>query len=378
MIRVVCICGKTMRARDEASLRNAVCPSCGCPVNKASNSKTGQKPLTMKDGPLGSINYALVPLWEEGKASSKEVPRYKVVVVDESSGPTTYPLQPDAEPNIPVVNPLTLPARKRRKPRREKLELDTSNEVTFLFPLQCIFSITGLTFLLWIAFLTGQVMPFLTQSESILINGLTISLPILFSVCFTGGFWLTVFSATLRGEETVNAYQSFGICHTRGLISKETMVGMLRCLVCFFAGPVWILGIAAYYWFYFGEMEFVDNCILLELVLVALSYWIFISVAVETEGTFRCATPTGIVNLFRRLGRKTTFIFVLGTFGYWSLIIGIGMWFSSGETEFGIWLPLLISCFLGQVGLSLMSRWLGVCCFLSETKQSLTKLKSTQ
>jgi hypothetical protein len=358
MIRLVCICGKHLRARDEASLRNAVCPSCGCPVSKAATRNSddptlAQRPLTMKDGPFDGMGYVLVPLWEEGKPLSREVPRYKVVLVEESEFPAAIPYRAEDTAPVPVM-PLHRD-RKRRKRRRSR-ELDTRLEETLLFPFYCRQSVVALALLLAFFVIVGRAV--LASPEVLLAKVILALVPLLLSACYCCAFWMVAFATTLRGEDSVVAHD--------GMTSVAVMAALLRCLLCFFAGPVWLLAIAFYYWLHCGNLTPVDYVILAELALAALLYWIFANLAVTADNSLRGLLPTGIAALLRRLGWKRS----LRTLAALVLAIllngGLGIYAVATMSESGwSWFLLFASCLGTQFSLALLARWLGVAMFLS-------------
>lgn len=362
MIRLVCICGKHLRARDEASLRRAVCPSCGCPVGKSrihDDAATGEsKPLTMKDGPLGGVGYVVVPLWEEGQSSRREVPRYKVVTVEESTVPPAFPNLHEDVSAAPDVQ-LCARDKNRKRTRRRSKELNTSLEETLLFPLLCWRSVLFLALVLGFVVFCARAILANSNPDLLWVKLIAAFSVALFGVAYCGGYWMVVFRTTMRGEDSVVLWH--------GWASRDVFIHMLRCLVCFFAGPAWLLAIAGYYWFNGGDLALLDKLILAELTVAALMYWLFSLTAVTADNSIRSILPTGVVGLLQRLGWRASLLASMAVILATLLLAGACLYSLTTLSENGwSWLLLVTCCAGSQVFLALFSRWLGVQCFLAE------------
>jgi hypothetical protein len=311
----------------------------------------------MKDGALHGVGYAVVPLWEEGQAGARVVPRYKVVTLEESFVP---PAPPGGNEDAPaVLDPGRLATvRNGHRRRQRSRELQIGLEATLLFPFRCWRSIILLSLLLSVSVGVALTMLAKPEPDSLAMRWALALVQTLLVVGYCCGYWMAAFATTIRGEDFVVVW--------RGWLTREVLVNMLRCLACFFAGPVWILALAACYWLYSGELTWVDTLILSELIIAALTYWMFALLAVTADNSVRSLTPTGIGGLLRRLGRRVSLlaagVALIGIVPVCGLSAGALAAFS----ESGNWLLVPIISLGSQVFLALFVRWLGVECFLAD------------
>jgi hypothetical protein len=75
----------------------------------------------------------------------------------------------------------------------------------------------------------------------------------------------------------------------------------LRWLICFLAGPLVLLALAGYYWLYGGDQTGVDWAILVELIVLAVSYWLLTVVCSAESDRLRDANPVRVTQLLYRL-----------------------------------------------------------------------------
>lgn len=359
MIRLVCNCGRRLRARDEAALRNAVCPSCGCPVGLSSTLNSSAtprpKPLTLSERELPGKGFAVVPLWKEGLASAKVLPRYQVVTDDDAND----------EGNAATRGPEQAAAERDRVQRRRRggpLQIDWNKSL--LFPFRCWQSITALTLLLGAAVGAGLLIVVNSRLEPVPLKVALSLAPPFAGLVMSISFWMLVFTSTARGAD------SFAFWHSS--IVREFFIHFLRCLASFCTGPLWILALAGYFWFYSGDLKLVDKVILAELVLAAFLHWWLMLLAVTVEDSLRSITPNGISAALRRLGIKTALI-ATGVVVLAILLIGssAGRTIISGPHD-GRMLILIAICSVAlQVFLALLARRLGIAYFLAASRRSV-------
>lgn len=362
MIRFVCNCGRRLRARDEAALRRAICPSCGCPVGRSSTLDAAMrpKPLNPSERELPS-SFAVVPLWNEGVAGAKTLPRYQVV----SNEDTKTPPETNAggDDTAAARNPGQAAARsERRRTRRRTGPLKADRKETLLFPFRCWRSIILLALLLAGSLGGGVIILVNVHLEPAPLTVILALAPAFVALVTCCAFWLVAFSATSRGEDSVI------IGHSSFL--RLFLVHVLRCLACFCALPVWILALAGYFWINAGEMASVDVLIVAELVLAAFLYWWLTLFAVTVDNSLRSMTPMGIVAAVRRLGIRPTLLATAAVV-LALLFIGVPAALAFGSVPHNGWslAPIGICCIALQIFLALLARSLGVACFLARINQ---------
>lgn len=367
MIRLTCNCGRRLRARDEAALRRAVCPSCGCPVGRSSTLEAGTslrpKPLTLNETEAPGNGFSVVPLWKEGLASAETLPRYQLVTSEDATalvGSST-----DGSDGIGSVSAAT--GRLRRKTRRYAGPLRTDRKETLLFGFRCWRSIILLSLFLGAALGAGLLILDKVHLEPAPLTLLLALVPPIAALIGCSGFWLVAFTATARGEDSIVVRHSSFV--------RELLLHVMRSLVCFGTVPVWILALAGYFWLHAGELAVVDIVILAELVLVAFLYWWLTLLAVSMDGSLGSMTPNGIFAALRRLGTKTSLVAAAAVVLALVLIgVPAGYAFVSVPQNGGHLVTLLPCCVAAQVFLAYLARGLGVSCYLARRTQPSEKV----
>lgn len=176
-------------------------------------------------------------------------------------------------------------------------------------------------------------------------------------------FWLTVLAASIRGEDSIV------IGHASTV--REFFIHLRRCLACFCAGPLWILALAAVYWFYGGDLAVVDVVILAGLLLAAALHWWLMLLAVSLDDSLRSLTPNGIAAALRRLGVRTSLIAAADVV---LALLAIGVPAARAlvsvppnGVSVGV---LLICCVALQIFLAYLARSLGVAGFLAKRRHA--------
>ena len=361
MIRLVCNCGRRLRARDEAALRHAVCPSCGCPVGLARTTGAAPrpKPLTLDDQPLPGSGFAVVPLWNEGLAGSKVLPRYQVVTSEDAKA---LP-ESGAGESKNTASSTQQAGAERRKRRRRGGPLQTDLKDTLLFPFRCWKSIPVLTLLLAASLGVGLMILVRSSLEPVSYRLLLALGPTFAALIGSCAFWLVVFASSVRGEDSIVVWHASTV--------REFFIHLLRCLACFCAGPLWILALAGVYWFHAGDLAIVDVVLLAGLLLAAALHWWLTLLAVSLDDSLRSITPNGIAAALRRLGVRTSLIATAAvTLALFLIGVPAGRAIVSvphNAVSVGL---LLICCVALQLFLAYLARSLGVAGFLAKRRHA--------
>lgn len=364
MIHFHCVCGKHLQARPDMAGQWISCPTCQQPVGiPSSPNQHRAQPLSLTDSQNGLFSYCVVPLQKESHLTPKEVPRYRVVLVQQEhfEPKEVYPLAGTAADDraadliFAAGSPLSVRDERRGRKKRDK-GLETPFEQAMLLPLRSCGPI--FCFALFLTILLGIPLVALASGDfehtspygSLLLAALPVGM-----LAFTCAFWHSILPATLAGKADAIPW-SGGDMLMLG-------PGLVRCLVCFLAGPAELLLIAFLFRLYGGDFLWLDWFILWELVIVAVVYWFFTLAAVAVDGRLSSANPVRVTQLVRRLGYPAAMpITVIAAVG--TLVFGVWCWHivttlqSSGWTWFSLFFCLC--CVQGWA--IFLLRWLGVQC----------------
>jgi hypothetical protein len=178
---------------------------------------------------------------------------------------------------------------------------------------------------------------------------------------YVGAYLHCVLASAVAGEA--------GVVRWPGNDVALVLKGFARCFFCVLAGPIFLLATAFAFWLQAGDLAFVDGLILMELILGAAIYWLFAFVAVTEKNGIRHAAPADILELIYRL--RWSAVGGAVTIAVWTLFHGLWLL----EALSGLHRTVFAFFSLGLCAasalfwLTFLLRWLGVCSFLSRTKQ---------
>lgn len=333
MIYLICPCGKHLTAPDEAERKGCVCPVCGARLGGSKGPRLrksaprGPAPRPEPAAPL------LVPQWDEGKGDTRDAPRYRVAAPEEA----------------------TTPPGRERKPSKSSppSPLEGIWEQYLLLPFREGKALFFLSLL--VTCLLGFLLHLLAASASeeghewLFVGAGLVVLALLQCGC-----WYGVLAALLSGERHLSlwAAQSLG----------RVFAGAAYSLVCFLAGPAWLLLVAYLFWLHGDDFTWVDWFLLGELVAVAAAYWAFCLLAVAADQGLTGVNPLRVVALVRELGPGTA---APGACLAGAGAVGLGYlaWVSLSELHesAAAWLWLLLTCLAAQVWATYVLLWLGAC-----------------
>ncbi len=138
----------------------------------------------------------------------------------------------------------------------------------------------------------------------------------------------------------------------------------LRWLFCFFAGPIVLAGLAAYYWLYGGDLTGLDWAIVAELGVLALAYWLLAIVSANEGNRLRDASPPRVMQLVHRLSyRAVVPVFVAPALLLAHALFGVFALIVLHRHVFGGWVLLAVSGCSALFWSAFVFRLLGVWCY---------------
>lgn len=302
-IKFVCSCGKRLRARDEMASRRSVCPRCGALVGIPS------REAPARGAPAGPLSPA------ERVRSRRVVPRTdsfpgELVVADLApvsqaadalaAVPPAVPLNPDA------VEPPAPPRPKRTYFRRGQLETWWFH--CLLYPMRAFVLILGLA--VGLTLVTGAtvlLIPELFELRTQPWWHAAICSAYLVIPLVAGGYACAaldcVLAAGITGQAAYLAWPGRNI--------GEALAGSGRWLICFLAGPVFLVAVIVAFWMYCGDLLLFDWFIVAELGVVTVGYWLFVLASVGMSGGLTGVHPFQVIDLVHRLGYRSAVVAVL-------------------------------------------------------------------
>lgn len=355
-MRVVCLCGKKLRVRDENSLRGAICPSCGCPVNTHQNNDPQKSPPKSRTSATGiaSANYQMVRA-ESQDGNKNKVVRYQVVALDEPQTP-----QSSEQGVIPTLDTTV----KRQKKRARRNVLADDNEWDFLFfPIYVHKPILFFTILLTVCYYVGLSIISDGNPNTIYLKWLPALGLLSVSSFYCLGFWFVLFNQICRGE--------FHAIHWQGRDSQEIFLQFLRGVICFATAPALLIAIAYYYWLFAGNINWIDYLLIVELLSAAWLFWFLAMFSINLNRSLKGLAPTAIVAMLGNFPwRKRCQILVFlwsGMLSSMSILIPV-IWFGVNAAT-SILLFIVFMIYFFQVWFALLIRWFGLQCFQSKIQK---------
>jgi hypothetical protein len=223
-----------------------------------------------------------------------EAPQSDAPILPGSEQSLRQPLDPDQVRVVGVRDPNRVLKVRRREWLYEIAWLQCLIYPFFLWPviLSLAAALTGLTAgaVLWLP----QVLAGTVDPKEMPPTNIPIVLVPLFILGYTCGYLDTVLSAAAAGTLEIIRRP-----HVNLLLPLKSAA---TWLFCFLAGPVIPAGISFLYWYFGGNLTYLDWLILAELVTVTVGYWLLAVVAVSQRDHLFDANPARIARLIQRLG----------------------------------------------------------------------------
>ncbi len=341
-IKFICSCGKHLRARDEMAARRSMCPRCGAPVGIPS----------MRPTHAGTIAAPLTPQ-ERRRLNREKQDREEPDAVETGiTSSLALPTRSEA-----ILDKLHRPAPKVR--RRRHLEQRWSQCLTY-------------PILNWkVFFCFAFVLSVFTASLILSFQKLP---P--FSEATREDWVVWLIAAGILGVIATYAYATVECALASALAGQGPapcwpslraafpLKSALRCLVCFLAGPVLLVALAAYYWLYGGDLEALDGLILTELGVFTVAYWFLSVVSTNERNRLRDANPMRVAQLVQRLSYRAVVPVLIAP----ALVIPhvLGGLFALNilhQQFFSGWLLLTVCWWSGIFWAAFLFRLLGVWCY---------------
>lgn len=340
-IKFICSCGKHLRARDEMAARRSRCPRCGAPVGIPSKRPTHAGTFAAPMTPQERLRLSRLA----GRSNESS-----------TAAAITATLPAAATSGTPTDSP---PQRVRsvRLPRKLEAHWYQCLAYPFLCRRPLLAFAGALTLLCSVTVLLIPQMPSWSEISwhtlYYISPFLLLALLIVPNVCGTVECAL---SSALAG-------QGPGLYWT-GRHLGTALLSSLRWLFCFFAGPIFLMALAGYFWLYGGDLTAFDYFILAELGVLTVGYWLLAVVAANQGGRLRDANPVRIAQLVDRLRFRAVVPVLIAPV----LLLADGLAGLFALTELHqhplLGWPLLAFCWLCALfGLTFVFRLLGVWCY---------------
>jgi hypothetical protein len=330
-IRFICTCGKHLKARDEMAARRSVCPRCrrpvGVPSPEASQRGAPAGPLT----PAERRERARLAA-ARGESLPSETP---TVIVPFATNPFQDSLDVAAKPlsycavELPVADqeavgskpaePLLKSAVHSRRSRREirRRPRHWRRETHWYECWQVPWLTCHWQFILALVLTMGTAAmvligwPVLADDPDITIL-LAVSPAVLAPAVFVCVYLQCVLRSAVVGAPPNVIWPDGNLV--------QLVVGTARWLACLLTGPVVLILVAGNYWIWCGELDLLNELILLELSFFAAGYGLFTLLAVTRSGRLLDANPVRVATLVHTLGPRTA-VFAVAA---WLLLLGHG------------------------------------------------------
>lgn len=373
-IKFVCSCGKRLRARDDMAARRSACPRCGAPVGIPS-----QQP-SVRGAPLGPMSpaqrvHARLVARPPERLSSTVAP--SASPSDEIPSPTSFDhaeIAPEpfsgAEPPRPLSIELVRQVNHRgsgvsrrgswspfmsRHPRG----METRGYQCLLHPFRAWSLVFGLAVALTgFSGVLDLLLPHLLydlRAEAAWLQWVCAacsSVPLLI-LGYAAGFLDCVFTSAMAGEARPIRWPGRDVA----LALKSAS----RWLICFLAGPVVPVAGGILIWIHGGDLEILDWIILAEAVLLAITYWFLLLMAVNQRDHLRALNPARVVEMIQDLGHR------LVGLAFFASVVGLAHgWLASVALErlhrdvASGWFLLFLTWVSGIFFATFLFRWAGV------------------
>jgi hypothetical protein len=356
-IKFFCSCGKRLKAKDAMAARRTICPACGNPVGIPSLQPTQRGTAAASLSPLERLAREQQIHAPATTTSTPALPA-SPAVSHEPALALRSELDPSKLPLPLQTTGILLRAPLRRKLRRkwQAWPLETRWHQSLFYPLLAFPLVLGLALLLTIlsgaTVLAWPSIVELPEQEPYLWWVPCILFPLLV-MGYTCGFFRCVLISALAGEAGEIRWPGYDVL----LVLKSTLIAA----ICFLEGPVFLTGIAYFFWLEGGDPTLADWAILLELLVVAVAHFSVLFLAVCLHNRLRDASPVRLVELIVQLGWRGRIIVLAGAL----LLVGNGFLILDAlgalQKTSG-WLPLFGWWAAGFYLATLFFLWLGLYC----------------
>ena len=357
-IKFVCSCGKHLRARDEMAARRSACPRCGAPVGipslRPTHSGTAAAPLS----PLERLRHA---------KTRQSLPGDAPPSLPESPSPI-LPRKLDKR----LVH--LLPKGGTRRPELTGRHLELRWYECLFYPLRAFKLFLGLAIIMSLVCAASAVfLPHLLMDSAATTSGSSIARLVMLSflgvvlLIFVIGLPCSFLECVLASAVAGEVYY----IRWSGNLVNEVLGSGVKWLACFLAGPALFAGLACIYWLQCGDAGIFDWLIVLELGLVAVSYWIVAIVAVTDRGNLRGLNPVAVADMAHRLGWRS--IAVILAAASLLLLHFRALTFGVAEVHNGTakgWLMMIFAWVSGLFWSTFLCRLLGLWCFRTQDRYS--------
>ncbi len=334
MIKFVCGCGKHLKARDEMAARRSMCPRCGNPVGIPSLEPANPEGLA-----------PLTPLERLRLARNRKQPLGE---------PSAWTPPPPGETLAPEVDATPERPGKRRKSRGWQAE-ETWQEC-LMFPRHawqlCFGVAVALTLLSGLAaiYLPRLLAEPVDEPREGLQPSLAGILLVALGALIGCGFLACVLDSAVDEKAFARRWARSAVL--------TVLLGVVRWLAGFLAGPIVFAATGALYWVICVEPAPLDLLILAELAVAGLAYWILALLAVAAGG-LRALHPLAVTEVAQRLRWRVLGVLLaaLVLLGHgWLILLGL-----AGVNEGALrgWVLLEVGWFSGVFWSTALCRLLG-------------------
>jgi hypothetical protein len=342
-IKFICSCGKHLRARDEMAARRSMCPRCGAPVGIPS----------MRPTHAGTMAAPLTPQERRRLNRDKQGRNEPDAVETGITSSLALPTRSEA-----ILDKLPQPAPKVR--RRRHLEQRWHQCLTYPLLNWKVFFCFAFLLSIFMAslILSFQKLPPFSEAtrEDWVVWLITAWIfGIIVAYAYATVEW--ALASALAGQGPASCWPSLRA-------GPLPLKSALRCLVCFLAGPVFLVALAGLYWLYGGDLKALDGLILAELGVFTVAYWFLSVVSANERDLLRDANPVRVAQLVHRLSyRAVVPVLIAPALMIPHVLVGLFAVNILHQQIFTGWLLLTVCSWSGLFWAAFLFRLLGVWCY---------------
>jgi len=360
-IKFICSCGKHLLARDEMAGRRSVCPQCGMPVGIPFLNPTHPGAALGHMTPAERLRHrrqartANEVLQEMGAAPAPAQSSAPQAGHATGAPPTSLSQELFPKPLDPTLVRLV-----GSKQRRD-WQLETRWYQCLLYPLRAWWLIAPAGLFLALSF-AGVLfsLPELLQLRANPLGGALVALPgmlvLLLVLGYTASLPEGALISGLAGE--------FRHIHWPGRSITLAVRSCVVWLLCFVAGPIFLVAASIVYWIYCGDPGFLDAFILMELNLGAIFYAYLALLSFCRRERLWDINPWYVLLLLDRLELRV--LCTLCLTAVLTLVEGILAILAMSRLQRHApagWTLLIVSCMSGLFVVTFLLRLIGVWCY---------------
>jgi hypothetical protein len=315
-IQYVCKCGKRLRGRSDAVARGLICPACGALVNTPL-----ERPLTVDFGRTraGRISQSQArhePVqvgWEPNEPAAQAAEELVTRIRQGKNDDFIELTDASARPHAPA------PFVYRSSKFRQSWDPGTVWYHCLIFPRPAwmrVFLVGGILGLFAVA-APFEVRRLLTLDESLgakrWLAGGAIAMAGLLVLALVSVWFVCILEAEKAGKLTVTSLS------LRRAGPALRSLGLVLCSAL--GGPVFLAGVALWFWIHTGRIQIVDQIILGELLGFVFAYWLFSLAEVSLSPWPRFANPLRVAELVHYLGFRSVILAVLASGFAWLALL---------------------------------------------------------